>query len=163
MYKRQKSKGLNRVSWDLRHSRSNAINPDRMRSSSGRGGWRNSRSGHLASPGSYTATLTKVSEGVSTILDGPINFNVVDLNRSTLSGMSYTEYNNHAENLIQIQDRQQAFYKKLNDNINTVKAMRLSLSKAKNENNDLSSKLFNLLEELNNLSVKVYGLSLIHI
>ena len=152
-----KSKGLNRVSWNLRHSRSNAINPDRMRSSSGRGGWRNSRSGHLASPGSYTATLTKVSEGVSTILDGPINFNVVDLNRSTLSGMSYTEYNNHAENLIQIQDRQQAFYKKLNDNINTVKAMRLSLSKAKNENNDLSSKLFNLLEELNNLSVKVYG------
>ena len=35
--------------------------------------------------------------------------------------------------------------------------MRLSLSKAKSENNDLSSKLFNILEELNLLSVKVYG------
>ena len=146
--------GLHRVAWNLRHSGSNVINPDRMGSSSDRGRW---NSGHLASPGSYTATLTKVKNGVSTVLDGPINFDVIDLNRSTLSGMSYSDYSNHADILNRLQDRASIFNEKLTNNINTVKAMRLSLSKAKSENNDLSSKLFNILEELNLLSVKVYG------
>jgi len=146
--------GLHRVAWNLRHSGSNVINPDRMGSSSDRG---RLNSGHLASPGSYTATLTKVKNGVSTVLDGPINFDVIDLNRSTLSGMSYSDYSNHADILNRLQDRASIFNEKLTNNINTVKAMRLSLSKAKSENNDLSSKLFNILEELNLLSVKVYG------
>ena len=146
--------GLHRVAWNLRHSGSNVINPDRMGSSSDRSRW---NSGHLASPGSYTATLTKVKNGVSTVLDGPINFDVIDLNRSTLSGMSYSDYSNHADILNRLQDRASIFNEKLTNNINTVKAMRLSLSKAKSENNDLSSKLFNILEELNLLSVKVYG------
>ena len=148
------SVGLHRVAWNLRYSSSNAINPDRVGSSSDRGRW---SSGHLASPGTYTATLTKVTDGISTVLDGPINFDVIDLNRGTLSSMSYSDYSNHADILNQLQDRASIFNEKLKNNINTVKAMRLSLSKAKSENNDLSNKLFNILEELNLLSVKVYG------
>ena len=151
-----KSKGLNRVAWNLRHSSSTAINPDRLPRSGGGGrGWYNS--GQLASPGQYTATLTKESEGVSVDLDNPISFNVVDLERGTLQGMSYEEYNDHAENLILTQNRQSVFSDKLSETMNMVKAMRVSLSRSKSINNELSKSLFNIEEQLNQLSKKVYG------
>ena len=150
-----KSKGLNRVAWNLRHSSATAINPDRLPRSGGRGGWYNS--GILASPGNYTATLVKESEGVSTELDDPISFNVVDLERSTLDGMGYEEYSLHADNVLNTQNRQSVLMDMLNETMNMVKAMRLSLSRSESTNNELSSRLFGLEEELNQLSKKVYG------
>ena len=150
-----KSKGLNRVAWNLRHSSATAINPDRLPRSGGRGGWYNS--GILASPGNYTATLVKEIEGISSELDGPISFNVVDLDRSTLDGMGYEEYSLHADNVLNTQNRQSVLMDMLNETMNMVKAMRLSLSRSESTNNELSSRLFGLEEELNQLSKKVYG------
>ena len=150
-----KSKGLNRVAWNLRHSSAIAINPDRLPRSGGRGGWYNS--GILASPGNYTATLVKESEGISTELDEPISFNVVDLERSTLDGMGYEEYSLHADNVLNTQNRQSVLTDKLNETMNMVKAMRLSLSRSQSTNNELSSRLFGLEEQLNQLSKKIYG------
>ena len=150
-----RSKGLNRVAWNLRHSSATAINPDRLPRGGGRRGWYNS--GQLASPGSYTATLVKESEGMSVDLDDPITFNVIDLDRGTLQGMSYTEYNDHAQNMIATQNRQSLFTDKLNENINMIKAMRLSLSRSKSINNNLSNNLFNIEEELSQLSKKIFG------
>ena len=151
-----KSKGLNRVAWNLRHSSATAINPDRLPRSGGGGrGWYNS--GQLASPGSYTATLVKEDEGVSIELDEPITFNLVDLERGTLQGMSYEEYNTHAENLISVQNRQSVLSDNMNETMNMVKAMRVSLSRSKSVNNELSKRLFDIEEQLNQLSKKVYG------
>ena len=151
-----KSKGLNRVAWNLRHSSATAINPDRLpRSGRGGRGWYNS--GQLASPGSYTATLVKEDEGVSIELDDPITFNVVDLERGTLQGMSYEEYNTHAENLISVQNRQSVLTDNMNETMNMVKAMRVSLSRSKSVNNELSKRLFDIEEQLNQLSKKIYG------
>ena len=150
-----KSKGLNRVAWNLRHSSAIAINPDRLPRTGGRGGWYNS--GILASPGNYTATLVKESEGISTELDEPISFNVVDLERSTLDGMGYEEYSLHADNVLNTQNRQSVLTDKLNETMNMVKAMRLSLSRSQSTNNELSSRLFGLEEQLNQLSKKIYG------
>ena len=41
--------------------------------------------------------------------------------------------------------------------MNMVKAMRLSLSRSQSTNNELSSRLFGLEEQLNQLSKKIYG------
>ena len=71
--------------------------------------------------------------------------------------MSYQEYNNHAENLIQLQNRQAQFSDRLNENMNMVKAMRISLSRSNSINNELSNKLFVIEETLNQMSIKVYG------
>ena len=71
--------------------------------------------------------------------------------------MTYSEYKNHSDQIIQIQNRQSEFSNKLTKSVNKVKAMRLSLSRSKSENNDLSKKLFDIEEELNLMSVKVYG------
>ena len=96
-------------------------------------------------------------EGVSIELDDPITFNVVDLERGTLQGMSYEEYNTHAENLISVQNRQSILSDNMNETMNMVKAMRVSLSRSKSINNELSKRLFDIEEQLNQLSKKVYG------
>ena len=150
------SKGLNRVAWNLRHGSNPVINSDRMQYRSS-GSRRYSRSGHLVSPGNYTASLVKETEGQMFVLDGPINFNVVDLGRSTLKGTSYEEYSAHADNVDQVYDRQTIFSNKLTKTMNMVKAMRLSLHTSKQLNNELGNNLFQTEEELNQLSVELYG------
>ena len=150
------SKGLNRVAWNLRHGSNPVINSDRMQYRSS-GSRRYSRSGHLVSPGNYTASLVKETEGQMFVLDGPINFNVVDLGRSTLKGTSYEDYSAHADNVDQIYDRQTLFSNKLTKTMNMVKAMRLSLHTSKQLNNELGNNLFQMEEELNQLLVEVNG------
>ena len=150
------SKGLNRVAWNLRHGSNPVINSDRMQYRSS-GSRRYSRSGHLVSPGNYTASLVKETEGQMFVLDGPINFNVVDLGRSTLQGTSYEDYSAHAYNVDQVYDRQTIFSNKLTKTMNMVKAMRLSLHTSKQLNNELGNNLFQMEEELNQLLVEVNG------
>ena len=87
------------------------------------------------------------------VLDGPINFNVVDLGRSTLQGTSYEDYSAHAYNVDQVYDRQTIFSNKLTKTMNMVKAMRLSLHTSKQLNNELGNNLFQMEEELNQLLV----------
>ena len=149
-------KGLNRVTWNLRYPNERPINPDAMRGRSGRGGgWYNM--GALAAPGQYTATLYKEAKGIISMLDGPINFNVVDLQRGTLKGVSYEEYRNHTENIISTQNRLSDISNKLSESINSVKAMRLALSRSKVEISELSKQLYDIDNELNNLNILMYG------
>ena len=149
-------KGLNRVTWNLRYPNERPINPDAMRGRGGRGGgWYNM--GALAAPGQYTATLYKEAKGIISMLDGPINFNVVDLQRGTLKGVSYEEYRNHTENIISTQNRLSDISNKLSESINSVKAMRLALSRSKVEISELSKQLYDIDNELNNLNILMYG------
>ena len=149
-------KGLNRVTWNLRYPNERPINPDAMRGRGGRGGgWYNM--GALAAPGQYTATLYKEAKGIISMLDGPINFNVVDLQRGTLKGVSYEEYRNHTENIISTQNRLSDISNKLSESINNVKAMRLALSRSKVEISELSKQLYDIDNELNNLNILMYG------
>ena len=150
------NKGLNRVAWNLRYGSNPVINSDRMQYRSS-GSSRYTRSGHLVSPGNYTASLVKETEGQMYVLDDPINFNVVDLGRSTLQGTSYDDYSAHADNVDQIYDRQPLFSNKLTKTMNMVKAMRLSLHTSKQLNNELGNNLFQTEEELNQLTVELYG------
>lgn len=149
-------KGLNRVTWNLRYPNERPINPDAIRGRGGRGGgWYNM--GALAAPGQYTATLYKEAEGIISMLDGPINFNVVDLQRGTLKGVSYEDYRNHTENIISTQNRLSDISNKLSESIKSVKAMRLALSRSKVEINELSKQLYDLDEELNKLNTIMNG------
>ena len=113
--------------------------------------------GALAAPGQYTATLYKEAKGIISMLDGPINFNVVDLQRGTLKGVSYEEYRNHTENIISTQNRLSDISNKLSESINSVKAMRLALSRSKVEISELSKQLYDIDNELNNLNILMYG------
>ena len=149
-------KGLSRVAWNLRQSNSRPINPDNIRTGGGgRGGWFNF--GPMAMPGTYTATLHKEYDGTLTKLDGPINFNVIHLQRGVLEGMSFEEYRVHSENIISTQNMMAKATNLLNESIKSVKAMRLALSRSKIENNELSKALYNLNNELSNIDTRING------
>ena len=73
------SKGLHRVSWNLRYPSKGPIAPGEETS----GG-----DGFLVTAGMYTATLTRTSRGVETEPAGPITFHVAPLREGALKGAS---------------------------------------------------------------------------
>jgi photosystem II stability/assembly factor-like uncharacterized protein len=70
--------GIKRITWDLRYPSVGAINPGRVRENGG--------SGRLVAAGTYRVTLSKVVDGVTTRLAGPVDFQVKYLGNQTLPG-----------------------------------------------------------------------------
>jgi hypothetical protein len=78
-------KGLHRVSWDLRHPATQAI------SFAPRSGRNLGAQGPLAVPGTYTVTLARQKDGETTILTGPVTFEVERMRSGALEGASPEE------------------------------------------------------------------------
>lgn len=72
------SKGFHRVEWDLRYARPVPTSIDRARES-----WRESSSGMLALPGTYTVQLSRYVDGEFEILSEPQEFKTVSLGLQT--------------------------------------------------------------------------------
>ena len=71
------SKGMHRVTWNLRYPSSSVVTP---------GSTGNNSSQYLATPGTYSATLVDVRDGVESVLSGPVTFEVVPLREPALAG-----------------------------------------------------------------------------
>lgn len=78
----ENEKGVNRVTWNMRHATQVVITSE----SSGADPTR--PSGAFASPGSYFATLSSRVDGVVSELAGPVSFNLVDITERALAGSS---------------------------------------------------------------------------
>jgi len=75
-------KGFHRVAWDLRFPATQAISRGGQRGPFGNDEPR----GVLAAPGTYTATLAKQVDGVTTDLAGPVTFQVERMRKGALPG-----------------------------------------------------------------------------
>jgi photosystem II stability/assembly factor-like uncharacterized protein len=74
-------KGFHRVAWDLRYPATQAIGARPAEEEEGRG-----PRGVLAPPGTYTVSLAKQVDGVTTELAGPVRFEVARLREGALPG-----------------------------------------------------------------------------
>ncbi len=81
------SKGMNRATWDLSLA---SKSPLTMEAPRGSGNWFGG-GGFKATPGSYTATLYKLQNGIKTQLGEPVSFDVNRMIEPTLRGASYDE------------------------------------------------------------------------
>jgi len=72
------SKGISRLSWDLRYQSVRAVETDKYDALNTNG------SGVLAMPGKYKVIMTLTSNGETKILAGPVEFNTVVLNNTSL-------------------------------------------------------------------------------
>jgi photosystem II stability/assembly factor-like uncharacterized protein len=79
-----KSKGFQRVAWDLRYPPGEPIDPHRPRRTEEEEDEDERSVGPLALPGSYTVTLSSEVDRVITDLAGPMTFDVVDLELTTI-------------------------------------------------------------------------------
>ena len=74
------SKGINRISWDLRYQSTRAVDATKQFDPLSTNG-----SGVLAMPGKYTVTMSLTAGGETNVLAGPVGFNAVLLNNATLA------------------------------------------------------------------------------
>ena len=111
-------KGLNRATWNLRLASQNVVSLARR---GGGGGWFGG--GFMAVPGTYTAHLAKVEEGVVTPLDEPIEFEVVPLREASIPGPSFDEMLAFQKELTSFQRELTQFGQKLQKHMTHLQAM----------------------------------------
>ncbi|MCG8391140.1 MAG: glycosyl hydrolase, partial [Cytophagales bacterium] len=103
-------KGFHRIAWDLRYPAPDALPLDPAPSPDGQG-----PKGMLAAPGTYSVTLHKQVDGVTTSLAGPVRFEVTPLREGALKGASQNEVS--------------AFYRSFEEVTGKISALEMDWSK----------------------------------
>lgn len=135
------------MNWNLRYMSKSLIEP----------GQTSTNSGYLATPGQYTATLTKTAGGVVTELDGPISFDVVPLHEPTLTGASPDAILAFQEQLAELQNQMTRFSDLMEEQVDKVDAMMTAVARAKRPSVDLTQQLQAARETLHGLDQRVRG------
>jgi hypothetical protein len=141
------SKGIHRVSWNLRYAAKGLIEP----------GEKSGNDGFLATPGTFTATLTKTADGVVTDLGDPIRFEVVPLHEPTLKGAAPNEIIAFRKEMETLQGQMAAFSKLMEEQMQKVEAMQTALSRADRPSNELTTRLHQAKQSLQALNQQVGG------
>jgi len=126
------SKGMHRATWNLRHLSSGVINPGSTGNDSGP---------FLATPGTYTANLIRISDGVESVLSGPVSFEVEHLRSLPLEGKTPDEINAYRTRIASLMQRANIFSQSLEDHTELVDAMETAHLRAPNPSDVLTSEL----------------------
>ncbi len=147
------SKGFHRIAWDLRYPPSNAINmvepPPPM--------WGGPPQGLLATPGTYTATLSQQVNGEITQLSEPQSFEVVPLREGALKGASPEEAAKFWRSYEEAVRLSSAMNIALRNTIIRTKRMQKVLRNSTIETGNIDTRLAAVKKELNRLSSDLYG------
>ncbi|MCY4673039.1 MAG: glycosyl hydrolase [Bacteroidetes bacterium] len=128
------SKGMHRVTWNLRYPSPAVITPGSSGGGFGQGGY-------LATPGSYTATLVRVSDGVESVLSDPVTFQVELLRTPALAGSTPSEIAEYRTQAASLMQRASLLSGSLTDHIELVDAMQTAHLRAPNPSADLTTEL----------------------
>ena len=148
------SKGMHRVAWDLRYASKNVV---RLRQQSGGGNWWRRGGGLMATPGTYTVTLSKVVDGVVTDLAGPQSFNVVPLREGTLEGASPQEIIAFREEVEKLQGDVAAANYMLDHSMDKINAIQTALSRSDKDMPELVTDIYNVRMQLHDLDEIMNG------
>ncbi|MDX1477357.1 MAG: glycosyl hydrolase [Saprospiraceae bacterium] len=149
------SKGFHRLAWDLRYASKNPIRLGRQ-GGGGFGGFRRG-GGLMATPGTYTATLSRQVNGEVTKLAGPVEFHVVPLRKGTLEGASYEEIIAFREDLEELQEDMAVATYMFENSMEKVEAMNTALERTDIESTDLVSRIYEVKQALIALDLEVNG------
>ncbi|WP_040490424.1 VPS10 domain-containing protein [Indibacter alkaliphilus] len=141
-------KGFHRISWDLRYPAPQALTIS---------GGQSFDKGLMVAPGTYTATLYKSEDGVTTALDDPITFEVERMYKGALEGAPENEVAAFWRSYEAAAKDASALDINIDRSIKTVDAMRKALQHSSAKPGTLDAKLHDLRTELYNLHMEVYG------
>jgi hypothetical protein len=112
------SKGISRVNWDLRFQAIHTIE-----SGDKYDPLKDNGSGILAMPGKYKVSLSITSAGETKLLAGPVDFNAVVLNNTTLPApdrAAYGEFHKKVAELARVMQGTEQYANLLNKNVNDI-------------------------------------------
>ncbi len=126
------SKGMHRVTWNLRYPSADVITP---------GETENTTSPYLATPGVYTATLVYIDDGMETVLSDPVTFQVEPLRSPALEGKTPDEINAFRVRATSLTQRASLFSQSLADHMDLIEAMETAHLRAPNPSSELTTEL----------------------
>lgn len=143
------SSGFHRVNWDLRYPSKDVVEVEEE------GGWFGG--GFMATPGTYTVSLSKKVLGEVTQLSEPVEFEVKPLREGTLERASNKTISEFREELETFQQNISKTENKLDEQINRVNAMQTALSRASEEDTSLVRRLHEARTKLLNIRERMEG------
>ena len=141
------SKGMHRVTWNLRYPSQNVIAPGQ----SGGG------QGFMATAGTYSATLIRTSGGTETVLAGPVSFDVVPLRQPALQGAPPAAIAEFRKEMEALHARMSLFAGSLDDHMERVEAMQTAHARAERPSAGLVSELHTARETLLSINLRLWG------
>ncbi|HKL19379.1 MAG TPA: hypothetical protein VJ905_10440, partial [Halalkalibaculum sp.] len=145
-------KGMHRVNWELRYPSKDVVSLEEPRGGGGFFG-----GGFMATPGTYTASLSKVVRGEVTELSEPITFEVVPLQSGAIEGASDQAIVAFRENLESFQQDLTQTTNTLRKQLDKVNAMQRALNRADQEAPALVNRLNNARLDLLELNEQMNG------
>lgn len=140
-------KGFNRVNWKLDYPNKRG---ERLQERGNNRGFGN-RIGVFATPGTYTATLVKRVDGVTTILQEPKEFKVTPMHKGALPRKSFEEMNQFREQVFAFQQDLTATNLEMTTQLQKIKAMKRAANKT-NTSNDA------LLQQINKVRLSLLAI-----
>lgn len=126
------SKGVHRVTWNLRYPSSSVVTP---------GSTDNNSSQYLATPGTYSATLIRIRDGVESTLSGPVSFDVTPLREPVLAGKSPDEINAYRGRAASLMQRASLLSGSVTEHLELLETMQVAHLRAPSPSADLTAEL----------------------
>jgi hypothetical protein len=144
------SSGFHRVNWNLRYPSKDVVELEQAEGGFFDGGF-------IATPGTYTATLSKNVQGEVTQLSEPVSFEVKPLRKGTLERVSNKTITEFRKDLENFQQELTQTSNTLEDHIDRVNAMQKALSRASKEDTALVKRLHNARMQLLDIKERMEG------
>ena len=143
-------KGTHRLTWDLRHASTQAIDPDRKSS-----GW--NASGPMVVPGNYSAQLSLEKDGVVQSLGEAVSFEVKAIREGVLKGVDYATYDAYRKEITAVQREMQSLTDLFNHAEKQLKALKKAAAKTPLAPEAVAGELYAIEQALTALTIKAEG------
>ncbi len=148
------SKGMNRVSWDLKYPA-----PDALRLQARSNNPNDQPEGLMVAPGTYTAQLFKQIDGEVSAISEPVNVEVVPLREGALTGASHQEVANFWRAYENATRETSRVNLQLSNAMKRINAMNKALARSSSQPGSLDKELSDLRQTLLDLDTEVNGLA----
>lgn len=146
-------KGFNRVAWDLSYASRTGI----MLKASGGGGNNFFGSAYMATPGTYSVTLSKQVDGQVTDLAGPVSFEVKPLAKGALPAKPHSEIDAFRQDYQTFSADLTATNMTLSQSLTKVDAMKRALKEALRPTAELANRIHDAKQQLQALNKIMNG------
>jgi len=146
-------KGFHQVNWDLRYPATQAVSIDNL--PSGEDG--DQPKGFLVAPGTYTALLSKETDGEIRQLSDPVTFEVKQLQKGALTGSPNDQVVAFWQELAEVQREYSAVNLQLQNANKQLKAFAVALQRTPEAPGELDNELYDITQQLYDLDEQLNG------